>query len=85
MRQEVRQISSGAAYGDAFLARLAVGEISRSAIKQWNPAAMTIEPDPRNARVYERRYATFRELYPRIRDLMAELGADNDTEISRVD
>jgi xylulokinase len=85
LRQEVRQISSGASYGDAFLARLAIGDVSRSAIKQWNPAAMTIEPDPRNARVYERRYATFRELYPRIRDLMADLGTCNDTEISSVD
>jgi sugar (pentulose or hexulose) kinase len=46
-----------------------------SAIEQWNPAAFAIEPDSRNARVYEKRYATFRKLYPRIRDLMEELGA----------
>jgi sugar (pentulose or hexulose) kinase len=43
------------------------------------PAALTIEPDPHNAPVYEKRYATFRKLYPRIRDLMEELG---DTEMS---
>ena len=53
-----------------FSARLALGDVSKSAIKQWNPAAFRIEPDPRNARLYKRRYATFRELYPRIRDLM---------------
>jgi hypothetical protein len=64
-----------------FLARLALGEVSKSAIKQWNPAAFTIEPDPRNARVYEKRYATFRKLYPRIRDLMEELGAGSDSEM----
>jgi xylulokinase len=81
----VRQISSGASYGDAFLARLALGDVSRSAIKQWNPAALTIEPDSRNAHVYQKRYATFRALYPRIRDLMADLGTCNDTEISSVD
>jgi xylulokinase len=74
LRQEVREVSIGASYGDAFLARLAIGDVSRSAIKQWNRAAFTIEPDPRNAPVYEKRYATFRKLYPRIRDLMEELG-----------
>ena len=79
LRQEVREVNIGASYGDAFLARLAIGDVSRSAIKQWNPAALAIEPNPRNARIYERRYATFRELYPRIRDLMAELGADGET------
>jgi xylulokinase len=79
LRQEVREVSIGASYGDAFLARLAIGEVSKSAIKQWNPAAFTIEPDPRNARIYEKRYATFRKLYPRIRDLMEELGAGGET------
>jgi xylulokinase len=78
-KQEAREISVGASYGDAFLARLALGDVSKSAIKQWNPAAFTIEPDPRNARLYKRRYATFRELYPRIRDIMAELGASGET------
>jgi xylulokinase len=78
LRQEARKVSIGASYGDAFLARLALGDVSKSAIKQWNPAALTIEPDPRNASVYEKRYATFRKLYPRIRDLMEELGAGDE-------
>jgi hypothetical protein len=56
-----------------------------SAIEQWNPAAFAIEPDSRNARVYEKRYATFRKLYPRIRDLMEELGAGSETEMSNAD
>jgi xylulokinase len=79
LRQEARQISVGASYGDAFLARLAIGGVSKSAIKQWNSPAFTIEPDLRNARLYERRYAAFRELYPRMRDIMAELGAGSET------
>jgi len=33
----------------------------------------------RNARVYEKRYATLRALYPRTRDIMAELGAGRET------
>ena len=85
LRQEVREVSIGASYGDAFLARLAVGDVSKAAIKQWNPAAFTIEPDPRNARVYERGYTIFRKLYPRIRDLMEELGAGSETEMSSTD
>ena len=32
-----------------------------------------ITPDPGNADVYRRQYAIFRELYPRIRDLMQRL------------
>ena len=85
LRQEAREVSIGASYGDAFLARLALGDVSKSAIKQWNPAAFTIEPDPRNARLYDKRYATFRELYPRTRDIMAELGADSGRGISDAD
>jgi xylulokinase len=82
LRQEARKVSIGASYGDAFLARLALGDVSKSAIKQWNPAAFTIEPDRRSARLYKSRYATFRELYPRIRDLMEELSASGETEMS---
>ncbi len=84
-RQQAREVSIGASYGDAFLARLALGDVSKSAIKQWNPAAFSIEPDPRNARVYDKRYATFRALYPRMRDIMAELGADSGRGISDAD
>jgi xylulokinase len=78
LTQTASAVRIGAACGDAFLARLAIGGVSRSAIKQWNPASLTIEPDPRNAAVYEKRYATFRKLYPRIRDLMEELGAESE-------
>ncbi len=85
LRQQAPEVSMGASYGDAFLARLALGGVSKAAIKQWNPAAFTIEPDPRNARVYEKRYATFRKLYPRIRDLMEELGAGSETVMSGTD
>ena len=82
LRQEARKVSIGASYGDAFLARLALGDVSKSVINQWNPTAFTIEPDRRSARLYKRRYATFLELYPRIRDLMEELSASGETEMS---
>ena len=79
LRQEVREVSIGASYGDAFLASLAIGGVSRSSIKSWNPAAYTIEPDFNNAAFYRRRYATFRKLYPRIRDLTHGPGVDDET------
>ncbi|HEY1887226.1 MAG TPA: FGGY-family carbohydrate kinase [Roseiarcus sp.] len=81
LRQQARKVSIGASYGDAFLARLALGDVSKSAIKQWNPAAFLIEADPRNARAYEKLYATFRALYPRMRDIMADLGPDSEREL----
>ena len=79
LRQEVREVSIGASYGDAFLARLAIGNVSTLSIKCWNPAAYAIEPDFNNAAVYRRRYATFRKLYPRIRDLTPGPGVDSET------
>jgi xylulokinase len=81
LKQEAREVSIGASYGDAFLARLALGDVAKSAIKQWNPAAFAIEPDPCDAGVYEKRYAIFRALYPRMRDIMADLGPDSEREL----
>ena len=71
--QVVRKVAIGAAYGDAFLAALAVGDVSREAIKTWNPADSRIEPDPANAALYRRRYDLFRAFYGRTKDLMAAL------------
>ncbi len=71
--QIVRKVGIGAAYGDAFLAALAVGDVSKEAIKTWNPEASQVKPEPRNADLYRRRYVMFRELYERTKDLMPTL------------
>jgi xylulokinase len=71
--QEVRKIGIGASYGDAFLAALAVGDVTKDAIEAWNPPVSRIEPDPTTSDTYRLRYAVFREFYPRTRDLMARL------------
>jgi xylulokinase len=42
--QVVRKVAIGAAYGDAFLAALAVGDVSREAIKTSNPALRGSSP-----------------------------------------
>ena len=73
--QTAPEIGLGAADGAPIIARHSLGDVYRTAIKQWNPAGFTIAPDRAKARLYERRYAIFRALYPRLRDIMAELGA----------
>ena len=65
----------GASYGNAFLAALAVGDVQRTDIGDWNPVTGEVAADPENAAVYTDRYAVFRELYPRTRDLMRRLDA----------
>lgn len=69
--QIVCEKTTGASYGDAFLAALAIGEVSRSDISDWNPAAQTINAasDP----VYEKGYELFRKLYEQTKDIAAEL------------
>ena len=71
--QEAHKVTLGASFGDAFLAALAIGEVSLEAIRDWNPAVSRIEPSAANAAVYRNRYAMFREFYARTRDLMAAL------------
>jgi xylulokinase len=68
--QILREKTIGASYGDAFLAALAIGAAKPEDIESWNPKVSEIVPDPANAEVYGRGYATYRELYPRTKDLM---------------
>lgn len=70
MTQIVREKTIGASYGDAFLAALAVGDVKRDDIRKWNPVAYEIVPKQAVRGVYDRQYRTFRELYPRTKDLM---------------
>ncbi|GLS29053.1 xylulokinase [Mesorhizobium albiziae] len=70
--QSVRAKTIGAAYGNAFLAAVAVGDARRDDIDAWNPAERQIVPDAANAAVYANRSKTFHELYARTKDLMKE-------------
>jgi xylulokinase len=63
----------GACYGDAFLAALAVGDVVKKDILDWNPEDRRIVPDRRNRAVYDRQYRVFKQLYRQTRELMAEL------------
>ncbi len=73
LAQTVCQKSVGACYGDAFLAALAIGDMRRTDILAWNPAAREIAPERRNSAIYERQYSVFKALYRQTKDLMAEL------------
>jgi xylulokinase len=73
LTQTVCAKTVGASYGDAFLAALAVGDVSRKDILAWNPEARRIVPDRKSRAVYERQYRAFRELYVSTRELMREL------------
>jgi xylulokinase len=74
LTQIVREKTVGASYGDAFLAALAVGDVKPADIRTWNPVASEIVPNAALKPVYDKTYHTFRELYPRTRDLMKATG-----------
>lgn len=69
--QTVCAVTTGASFGNAFLAARAVAAVGPDAIRTWNPAAevVTATPDPE----YERLYPLFRRLYAQTRDIAAEL------------
>jgi xylulokinase len=72
--QEVCGLTVGAAYGDAFLAAVAVGAAQPGDIARWNPVANTVRPaqDP----VHDRRHAQFLRLYAATKDIAQDLGRE---------
>jgi xylulokinase len=69
--QELRRVTAGASFGDAFLAALAIGRAQPADIDAWNPPDRTVPP--REVPAYEQSYPLFRRLYDQTRDLMREL------------
>ncbi|WP_372574577.1 FGGY-family carbohydrate kinase [Ruegeria jejuensis] len=69
--QVVCEKSTGASYGDAFLAALAVGLVKRGDIAAWNPPVKEITARPNAA--YDKAYGLFRRLYEQTKDIAAEL------------
>ena len=70
--QELRRVTVGASYGDAFLAALTVGAVEREEIDAWNPAERVVEPERHEA--YARQYPLFKELYAATKGIMRGLG-----------
>ncbi|WP_420406807.1 FGGY-family carbohydrate kinase [Hoeflea sp.] len=71
--QIVCTVTTGASYGDAFLAALAVGQVEPDDMAKWNPAGEIIEAE--SHAVYDRQYPLFLKLYQQTRDVMAALEA----------
>lgn len=71
--QDLCRVTSGAAYGDTFLAALAVGAVGPGDIASWNPVAERVTAQRHE--VYEAQYRLFRRLYDQTRDIAHELGA----------
>ena len=76
IEQILRERTIGAAYGDAFLAAMAVGDAKEDDIAVWNPIAKTLLPRAEHTAVYARQYDIFRALYEQTKDLMAELSGE---------
>ena len=69
--QIVCKVTTGASFGNAFLAAQAIGV--QVDIAQWNPVADLILAQRHAA--YDRQYPLFRALYDQTRDIAAALGA----------
>ncbi|MFI5910557.1 FGGY-family carbohydrate kinase [Dactylosporangium sp. NPDC051541] len=72
LAQVVPRVTTGAAYGAAFLAACAVEPCD---IDAWNPPAEVVEPVPSERTGYDDRYALYRDLYPATRTIAHTLAA----------
>lgn len=70
--QIVCSVTTGASYGDAFLAALAVGQAQPDDMATWNPVGEIVKAE--NHAAYARQYPLFLRLYEQTKDIMAELG-----------
>lgn len=73
--QVLRQVSTGASFGDAFLAAMATGHAKLADIERWNKTAGQQEPQGALKTLYDARYKVYRSLYAQTKDLMATLSA----------
>lgn len=69
--QVVCEKTTGASYGDAFLAALAVGLVQRDDINRWNPVESVISAQ--SNQTYDKAHGLFRRLYEQTKDIAAEL------------
>ena len=67
--QVVAKVTTGASFGNAWLARRAIGGTAR--IEDWNPVAEVVRAETHAA--YARQYPLFRRLYEQTKDIAAEI------------
>ena len=73
--QIVCEKTTGASYGDAFLAAMSVGLVNRADISKWNPVAETIRA--RSNPTYDKAHKLFRKLYEQTKDIAQELRGED--------
>jgi xylulokinase len=75
MPQDVAERTTGASFGDAFLAGRATGIIPSDDVlrSSWVRRARTVEPDAAASATYEPFYQAFRALYPATVDVVHDL------------
>jgi xylulokinase len=73
--QTLCNVVTGASFGNAFLASVAIGASTPADILHWNPAVETIRAAHQPA--YARQYPLFRRLYTATKDIAASLGEPN--------
>jgi xylulokinase len=70
----VPAVTTGAAYGNTFLAALGIGLVdSYAAVSNWLRDDVTIMPDAAKAELYERYYGIYLDLYHQNKRLMHAL------------
>lgn len=70
--QDLRQVSTGASFGNAFLAALAVGAVAEDDIARWNPPDRQVTPE--RVPAYDRQYPLWKALYRQTADIAHLLG-----------
>ena len=73
--QSIPKITIGAAYGDAFLAGCATGELKRSDISNWVTLDRVIEQDIKFKPHYDALYEVYLKLYQSTREINYDLAA----------
>ncbi len=71
--QIVCEKTTGASYGDAFLAAMSVGLVERSDISNWNPVSETITANTNPT--YDTAHRLFLRLYEQTKDIAQELNS----------
>lgn len=71
--QTVCKVTTGASYGNAFLARMALGDVTKADLPNWNAVERTVKSTKHAA--YDRQYPLFKVLYEQTKDIAHALQA----------
>ena len=76
IEQEVPSQTIGASYGNAFLAGMATGKLTREDLNTWVKHEKVISPDAKEKQKYSHYYDNYLELYQKTRGIMHRLADD---------